>query len=305
MKKLIVVCLSLVMMLCMVQVLVHAEVEITPYGDIEFNKYSEDNYKEYYLVQDAPSVEKSIETVDSGNEDVVKIRDYDTISFKVEAVGEGETLIHVKVVYEDSEGYTRWENRSFKVTVTKDYMISRLKRQMFISDCWYGSKKLTVLSRPNTSGTLTVGKDKFSVKFGSSGEKTIKLKKLYNLNTKVSFKVTDGGYTATVNYKMSSNTESYEYKASKKYVKVTCFNLHKGDIIKVKYKNRTTTKKVKKNYNYKDKTYKIYTKRRLTKSAKFTVTIVNKKKKTLHKIKVKLENGNMKCLRTIGHISKS
>lgn len=288
MKKIIVMCLSLVMMLFMVQIPLHAEVEITPYGDIEFNKYSEDNYEEYYLVQNVDGVEKAIKTVDSGNEDVVRIMDHDMRSFKVVAVGEGETLIHVEVVYEDSEGDPVWENRSFKVTVTKDYMVSRLKRQMFISDCWYGSKKLTVTSRPNTSGTLTVGKDKFSVKVGSSGEKTIKLKKLYNLNTKVSFKVTDGGYTATVNYKMSSNTESYKYKASKKYVKVTCFNLHKGDIIKVRYKNRTTYKKVKKNYNYKDKTYKIYTKRRLNQSARFTVTIVNKKKKTLHKIKVKL-----------------
>ena len=176
------------------------------------------------------------------------------------------------------------------IIVKAEALQSQVQDKTYIRHCWYGTKKLVVESINGASGTVKVGKDKYKFSVGSSGKTTVKLKKVYPLNTKVKLTAKCGIFEKKVSEKLTSWTQINYVKASKKKLKLTLDNVHKGDVVKVTYKGKTYTKKIKKDKD--NKTYKttITVKNSLTKKAKLTLKIVNKDKKTLFSEKVKLKN---------------
>lgn len=177
------------------------------------------------------------------------------------------------------------------VNVEAGFMEQSMKGMMDLYRNWYGTKKIEVSGRKGTYGTLTVGKDKYTIKtIGEAGYRTVKLKKRYKLGTKISLTMKYGAYSAKKTGKIFSATGFNEVDGKKKTVKVRTYNLHKGDVVKISYKGKTYKKTIKKDYDNKEKTIKFKVKHKVKKTAKFTVTIKNKAKKVLYKDTIKLKN---------------
>ena len=85
-----------------------------------------------------------------------------------------------------------------------------LKEDTLVDGMWYGSKKITVYSKPGTKGTIKIGNDKYKFKTkrdkksSSDGKAVIKLKKVYKLNTKVVYTAKYGDEKFTFKDKMDS-----------------------------------------------------------------------------------------------------
>ena len=149
----------------------------------------------------------------------------------------------------------------------------------------YGQHNFTYYPK----GTMKIGKTTYKFTVGESGRVKIKLKKVYKLNTKIKVTVTHNGYTVTRNFKFYSGASFDEVKASKHKVKILTNNLHRGDTIKVIYKKKAYTYKVKKNYDCKYKLFAIKVKKTIKKNSSLKIKIVNKDKKTLMVQKIKLD----------------
>ena len=175
-----------------------------------------------------------------------------------------------------------------KVRVTSGYTREHLLENSDI-DTYYGYKKLDISSLEGAKAVVKVGSDKYGThSIGASTEKTIKLKKVYPLGTKYTVTFKYKGVQATVTKKIKSRTSFDIAKSSRKSpkkLKVHCTALHKGDVIKVKYKGKTySSPKVKKDYKFQSWTWAtIKVKSKFTKSSKMTIWIVNKDKKKLYR----------------------
>ena len=185
------------------------------------------------------------------------------------------------------------------VTVEKSFIAAKLKHYTKLNNTWYGTKGIKVESLLGATGKLKIsGKTyKFTIpKKGNyiTGEKRIKINKVFKLNTKVtctvSVKSNGTKVTATVKDKLSGLTAIDTAVAKKKTLTLNIFNLHKGDTVKVRYKGRTYSKKIKKDKDNKYSKVKFTLKKKPAKNASFTVTINNKDKKKLSKEKITLTN---------------
>ncbi len=174
------------------------------------------------------------------------------------------------------------------VHVDKSYFIQDLKDRTSLSNEWYGSKKVYITSYAGAKGTMKIGKDKYNFTIGKSETKKIKLKRIYKLGTKIKITIKWKGYSAYVPFRIYSATTYDSLKASKHKVKVSTYNLHKGDYVKIIYKGKTYKKKITKDYDDKYKTVTVKVKKTLKKNSKLKIRIVNKNKKTLVKDSVKL-----------------
>ena len=95
-------------------------------------------------------------------------------------------------------------------------------------------------------------------------------------------------YKKTV--KLASGTWVPKASGKKKKLTLTVSNPHKGDVVKVTYKGKTYSKKIKKDKD--GKLYKVtFTlKKKLKKNSSFKVVILNKDKKKLDSENIKLTN---------------
>lgn len=260
------------------------------FAAVEFHDYDPSEGVRFETGADQPGHTLGIK---DGSEKISSVEGYDKSLIKVEkhddylwitVYGDGTTTITVH----GAEGGTA----DVKVIVEEGFMSHSIKEWMDMDQIWFGSKKIEVSGRSVTSGTLTVGKDKYKVpKLGSDHKYVVKLKKIYKLGTKITLKMKYGKYSATMKSKIFSASSFSEVQRSKKALKLRCHNMHKGDIIKISYKGKTYKKKLSKSFNDKDKTIKIKMKKTVKKNAKLTITIKNKYKQVLYKDTVKLKNG--------------
>lgn len=260
-------------------------IELGEYS-ITYNNFADDFEEGWIdLVGDTVKINTDETKTYSENTAVAQVYAYAT-HISIDARGKGETDIIVTGT-DDS-------TCTVHVVVTDKYMQGWMKRDTSIDRCWYGTTKLVIYGMEGSYGTVKVGSKTYKVKkLGKSEKRTIKLKKpsKLKLNTKVTLKLTRKGTSVTIKDKLKSVTEFESVKGSKKKIKIKTLNVHKGDKIKIKYKGRTYTKKVTKNYDGKYKTFTLKTKKKVSKTASLTITIKNKNKKTLFHEKVKLSEG--------------
>ena len=244
---------------------------------IVFDEYSAEDSTEWIYtaggsvaIKDAVSADENVATVTHTQSRII-----------VDPVKEGKTTITVTGINDLTF--------TVQVTVDRSYFTQRLKNYLSLSNYWYGTQKIYVYVYPGSKGTMKIGKTTYKFTVGESGSVKIKLKKVYKLNTKIKVTVTHNGYTVTRNFKIYSGASFDEVKASKHKVKILTNNLHKGDTIKVIYKKKAYTYKVKKNYDCKYKLFAIKVKKTLKKNSSLKIKIVNKDKKTLMVQKIKLD----------------
>ena len=211
----------------------------------------------------------------------------------------GAGLIHAQdvgtceiKVYDSSDKAAATKVGTIKVTVTESFMKERFKAENFIMNHSYGNKKLNVHGWPGVSYKFKIEGKTYKGTLDSSGNATIKLKKIYKLNTKFSYTMKNDKYSYKVKDKIGSVTwvKVTALEKNKKNLTIKVYDLHKGDTVKFKWKGKTYTKKVNKNYILKWGKVKFKLKSKMTKSGKLTVTVTNKDKKVLCKDKKKLTN---------------
>ena len=163
----------------------------------------------------------------------------------------------------------------------------------------YGHTTFQVESFPGTRVSVKVGKDKYKTFTmpAAKGDDIVSSKKVkvdkrtYNVGTKVTVTFTNGSAKATRTAKVKSETNMTDAAASGKTFKASCWDLHKGDTVRLTVANKTYTKKIKKNHTSKYYNVKITTRKTIKQNAKFKVVIKNKYKKTLDTCKAKLYKG--------------
>ena len=247
----------------------------------------------------AVTMEKSSVTIASSQEKVKcdkgKIEKVDVGTKKLvsyEINGKNLTLYPLKAGT-DVVTITGTDGTTATITVTVDaaYMRGILAGEVGIGNAWYGTKKLVITGEPVTTGKVVIGGKtyKFTIKAGTT-KAVVKLAKVYPLNKayKVTFNKYNVAYVKSGKLKSNTRMESTWVTGKKVYVK--CFNLHKGDKVKVTFKKKTYTKKIKKNYDGKDKTVVIKLKKAPKFDSKLKVKIVNKSKKKLYLKKFQLSN---------------
>ena len=187
-------------------------------------------------------------------------------------------------------------NDTVTVTVTKNYMNQKLGAQTSLKPApWYGTTKLKIGTWPNSDITCVIGADTYKVKSDKDGIAFVSLKKMYKINTKIRYTVTNSGYSASKTWNFYNYTYIDKAAAKKKTVKVKFYNIHKGDVLKLKYGKKTYTKKVTKNYNNKYKVVAFRLKTRVKPKKTFTVKVSNKYKQPMYKVKFKTRKGTSKC----------
>jgi hypothetical protein len=189
---------------------------------------------------------------------------------------------------------------TFPVKVTKAFFLEEMKEEMQVWNDIYGSRKINVevFNIPGVKVSLKIGKKKYKTRVtGSNYRTSIKLVKVYPLNTKYTMTFNYKGIKITRKDKLSSGTWvdgwSRVSKKSKKKIKISILNLHKGDVVKVKYKGRTySSSKAKRNCAFGTTTdVTVKTKKNFSATSKFRVWVVNKDKKRLCRDEViKLNN---------------
>ena len=177
------------------------------------------------------------------------------------------------------------------VTVDAKYMKGILAKEIKVGHAWYGTKKIVVTAEPVTTGKVVIGGTtyKFAVKAGAKTA-TVKLKKVYPLNKAYKVYFTKYNVTVTKAGKLKSATRLDSAFVTGKKVELKCYNLHKGDKVKVTFKKKTYTKKIGKNYDGKQKTIVIKLKKAPKYNSKLKVKIINKDKKKLYLKTIQLSN---------------
>ena len=193
------------------------------------------------------------------------------------------------------EGQPNPQPKPVTVTVKKEYFNTKLKCQSYVYDHSYGTTKMKLYSWPNSDVKIKIGSDTYLGKIGSGGSGTVKLSKVYKLGSKIYITYVNGEYVAKQTLPVYSATDVDSAKAKKKTIKVVFWNLHKGDIIKLKYKKKIYTKKVTKNYDGKYKAVKFKVKKKVKPKNKFTVKVYNKYKQPHDKVVFKVKKGTTKC----------
>lgn len=245
---------------------------------VSFNSGTEDNSEWVFTTSGSANIKNAV----SADANIATV-EFTTGWIKVYPVSPGETTITVTAVND--------KTASVKVTVVEEYFVRQLKYRTYIENCWYGTKKLHIMTDAGATGSVKIDKNTYKFTADESGDADIKLKKVYKLNTKIKITVTSGAYTASVNnYKFWAATTFDNVSASKHKVQMECFNLHKGDVVKVVYKGKTYKKKISKDYDNKTSKVTVKIGKTLKKNSTLKVSIVNKDKKTLTSTKFKLSD---------------
>ena len=69
------------------------------------------------------------------------------------------------------------------------------------------------------------------------------------------------------------------------------YNVHKGDSIRVSYKGKKYTVRVKKNYDRKTHWFTVKLKEKMKKDTTFKIQVINKFKQQIYKAKVYMQDG--------------
>ena len=159
-------------------------------------------------------------------------------------------------------------------------MEKTLKCWSDVFDLNYGDPKVTVSSIPGTRVKLKIGSHKYKDVITPPGEnatsrKKITMKMMYDVKTKVTATFFRDGAKVVKTFKFDSFTLPSEAEVSGKTFKLKCFNLHKGDKVKLTVAGRSYTRKVSKNYHWKNHTFKIKLKKKIKKNCPFKVAIKN------------------------------
>ena len=166
------------------------------------------------------------------------------------------------------------------VTVTEEWLKAEFKQRTFVSEAFYGEKRITICSYPGASGTLKVGKDKYKIdEVGPSGLYRVKLKKANKFNKTIYLTMTLRGTTYTVKDKTTSPVELRYAKVrseNRKQIYISCKSLHKDDIVTVKYKGKVRNIIVKGNYFRKNCKLLFKFKTKFKKNSKITVKVFTK-----------------------------
>ena len=187
-------------------------------------------------------------------------------------------------------------HRTLQVTVDKSYMNAKLNDESKLGYICYGLSKVKAKSWKGATVKLKIGSKTYSKKTdATSGKVTIPLSKVYKMDTKMTATFTKDGYSASQKYVFGNGTFMVKATAKKKTIKVKCFNLHKGDIVKLKYKKKTYSKKITKNYHQKNKVVTFKVSKKVKPKNTFTVKIFNKYKQPHHKVKWKVRKGTTDC----------
>ena len=250
---------------------------------------SSSTYEDFHLPSESDyDVETGVETfpeeiksVVSSNSKVAKLSEYDSYYFEVKPVGVGSCIFTVT----GKNGSIATLN----VKVTDAYMKAQFVESVLLSGGYYGSKKMVVSAPNGTSGKVVVGKKTY--KYGKSEKATIKLKKVYKLNTKYVLTAKKGKYSCTKKGKIYADTYIYDGKIVGKKIKLRILNLHKGDVVSIKYKGKTYKKVIKKNKDQKFTTVTFKMKKKVKKNTTINYTVKNKDKKKLEKNKLKFNKG--------------
>ena len=220
----------------------------------------------------------AITGAESNDESIAKIERYGASYVEVAPVDAGTTFITIH-----GKGVS---DKKVTITVTTGWEEDNLKENVRLYNNWYGSRKLEVFTFLKGSCSIKISSKKYTLKFTGNEDysQIIKLKKLYALKTKIylTFKA-PSGTTFKKTYKMVANTSLVELNGSGKKIKATIYNSHKGDVVKIKYKGKYYSKKIKKDYDSKSYVVTFKVKKTVTKSASIKVEIKNSKKKTLLK----------------------
>ena len=247
--------------------------------------FDEDNYSMSMWLPVQEDCTEEIDKAESSNTSVAVVTTVKTNEINVKPAGIGNCTVTVT-----SKGGS---TATIAITVKRDYYTHMLKSETEY-DFSYGDKVIKLETLPGVKGSLKVGKDKYTFTANSKGNATIKLKKVYKLKTRceynASWTVPGGTVTHKKSYKLDSQTwfQQADRTGSKK-IKVEIYNPHKGDVIKLKYKGKTYTKKVKKDASYKSMAVTFKVKKKVSKSkATFSIKVLNKYKQTLDN-KKKLE----------------
>lgn len=189
--------------------------------------------------------------------------------------------------------------KAIKVIVPNSCCGDFLEYGTWLDGLCHGSRKLEIRTLPNTTGVMKIRKDTYSFSSNAYGKvNKIKLKRAYNYNEKVKITLKKDGVVYTKKVNVEPSTYSYEIEGAKKKIKVRVYNLHKGDIVKVKHRGKTYTKKIKKNYKHKYKWLTFKTKKKVKEYGylnstgdSIKVTIYNKKKVKLYSHHYTLHDG--------------
>ncbi len=197
----------------------------------------------------------------------------------VYGIKEGSCAITVQNVSNPSDEVT------IPITVTSKVTEATLKNSSII-DHYYGLKMLELSTMKGADATLKVGDDVYTdftrEEYQDHDNLTFKLNKAYKIGTKIIPTITYNGLTVQAKtVKINSATSCWGFKSSKKkakVLKVEVRNLHKGDVVKVKYKGKTyKSAKWKTDTSYETwKWVSVKLKKKMTSSAKFKVWVVNK-----------------------------
>lgn len=199
--------------------------------------------------------------------------------------GEGKTLVTIT----DVNG----NQVDVPITVTKKCMDDKLLVASSLNYS-YGDNRFEISTWPKATGTVRIGNRTYSFTADKDGAYVSKKLPVKRVGTKVNCTVKSGKYTAKWTSKIEANTHMPGAKKAASYkIKLYIWNSHKGDIIKLNYKGRTYTKKVKKNAPYRTKQYIFNVKKKVSKHAKIKVTIRNKFKQIMDTGSYKLPYSEM------------
>lgn len=164
-----------------------------------------------------------------------------------------------------------------RIRVKNSYFKRQLEDSIWFSEgLSYGSSRTTLYAMPGAKGTLVIGKDRYSVALNAKGRMKIRFKRTYKLKTKVKLTLRLKGQTVTVKDRIRSDTFVRSVKGAKKKFTVDCFNLHRGDTVRITHRGRTYTKKIRKKMKRESGIVRFAVKKTVRKNGKFRVRILNR-----------------------------
>ena len=234
--------------------------------------------------------EKIIKVVPEDESIVVAMKEDVGMPFMLYPMSVGTTTVNV----------TGWDGTEVALTV---YVSSSAFKRVLdywsnADDLMYGHSAFRVYSLPGVKVSVKVGKDKYNAfKIPQAEEiyvdKDLKAnKRVYNLGTKITVTYSKSGVKVVKYFTVKTHTDVTYASAKGKKLKLGCWDVHKGDKVKVKVGGRTYVKKVGKNYSYKDFYCVIKTRKSIKQNATFKVVVKNKYKKTLKSRTITLSGGS-------------
>ena len=158
---------------------------------------------------------------------------------------------------------------------------------------YYGGKSFNIEALAGTKVSVRIGKEKKAktITFSEDGTKKFAVKKAYKVGTKITCKFNYYGHTFSKTSKVEAYTSLNYAKANKKKLRLEMYNVHKGDSIRVSYKGKKYTVRVKKNYDRKTHWFTVKLKEKMKKDTTFKIQVINKFKQQIYKAKVYMQDG--------------